>query len=95
MIHIGPKLITAAVIFAVVFSVLVYLFIKKPGICKCKNKFVRGLIITAIAIVPGVCAATVAAKTITVIYNRFSGTATEEICEAEAVGEEEEKGIDN
>lgn len=94
MIHISPKLIAAAVIFAAVFSALVYLFIKKPDMCKCKNKFVRGLIIAAIAVVPGVCAATVAAKTITVVYNRFSGTSTEEIGTYEDVSEEE-KDIDN
>lgn len=94
MIHISHKLIAAAVIFAVVFSALVYMFIKKPDMCKCKNKFVRGLIIAAIAVVPGVCAATVAAKTITVIYNRFSGTVNEEICESDDIGNED-KDIDN
>lgn len=94
MIHISHKLIAAAVIFAAVFSALVYMFIKKPDMCKCKNKFVRGFIIAAIAIVPGVCAATVAAKTITVIYNRFSGTVNEEICESDDIGNED-KDIDN
>ena len=84
MIYLSKKIIIAAIIFAVVFIFLVVHKIKNPDGIKPKNKFLKALVITAIAIVPGVCAATIAAKTITYVYSRFGSTeVVEDMVEAE------------
>ena len=84
MIHISSKIIIAAIIFAIVFLFLVVYRLKNPNGIKPKNRFIRGLVIAAIAIIPGVCAAAVAARTITYFYSRFGTTGfVEEMREAE------------
>ncbi|MBE6862385.1 MAG: hypothetical protein E7497_05750 [Ruminococcus sp.] len=84
MIHISNKIIIAALIFAAVFVFLVVHRIKNPDGIKTKNRLIKGIVIAAIAVVPGVCAATIAARTITYVYSRFGSTeVVEDMCEAE------------
>lgn len=74
------KILYFLLTFAAAFVAVMFLFIRKPHIVKSKNKIVRSIIVFSLAFVPGVLAASIAAKTITSIYDRFSEN---EIIEAE------------
>lgn len=71
------KIIITAVCFAAAFVLLMFLFIKKPHIIKSKNRYIRAVMFFSILFVPGVLAASVAAKTITSVYNRFFDNGTD------------------
>ena len=91
-IHMSNKLLVTLISFAIAFILVMFLFIKKPHIVKSKNKYIRAVMVFAIAFVPGVMAASICAKTITTVWDRFFDTNNVEvICEDDDEDEENRK----
>jgi hypothetical protein len=90
--HVSNKLIVTAVMFAVAFVLVTFIFFRKPHIARSKNRLVRAAAIFCIAFVPGVLAATVCAKALTEIcthvFSDVAQTVAEEIVDDD---NEEEK----
>ena len=69
--HISEKVWYALACFAVAFVLVMTLFIKRPDIVKSKNRYVRAVMVFALAFVPGVLAASICAKTLVMVYENF------------------------
>lgn len=89
-IHLSGKVKFAIVTFMIAFIVVMSLFIWKPHIVKSKNRYLRAFFVFAIAFIPGVLAASVCAKTITTVWDKFFTSEVEEIVMEEEETEEKE-----
>jgi hypothetical protein len=89
--HISDKVWYALGCFAAAFIVVMTLFIKRPDIVKSKNKYVRAVMVFAIAFVPGVLAASICAKTIVTVYESFIIPPSEIV---EEIDEKDDKDIE-
>ena len=95
--HISEKVIFMLVSFAAAFVLVMILFLKFPDIVKSKNKIIRAVMVFAIAFVPGVMAASICARTIVAVYEKFTEeppqmiSITEDFEEAEEDDEEDDK----
>lgn len=88
--HISRRLAVTLAMFGVSFILVMLLFIKKPDIVKSKNKIVRGIMVFAVAFVPGVMAASICAALITGLWNNYIvSNETEIVEEAEEEAEED------
>ena len=79
--HVSNKLIVTAVMFAVAFVLVTFIFFRKPHIARSKNRLVRAEAIFCIACVPGVLAATVCAKALTEICTHVFGDVAQTVAE--------------
>ena len=79
--HVSNKLIVTAVMFAVAFVLVTFIFFRKPHIARSKNRLVRVAAIFCIAFVPGVLAATVCAKALTEICTHVFGDVAQTVAE--------------
>ena len=79
--HVSNKLIVTAVMFAVAFVLVTFIFFRKPHIARSKNRLVRAAAIFCIAFVPGVLAATVCAKAVTEICTHVFGDVAQTVAE--------------
>ena len=94
--HISEKVWYTLACFAVAFIGVMTLFLKRPDIVKSKNKYIRAVMVFALAFVPGVLAASLCAKTIVTVYERFIAEPPQIVEEAEEddddeIGSREEK----
>ncbi len=94
-IHFNHKLRFALLSFVIAFAAVMFLFVYKPHIVRSKNKYIRTFFIFAIAFVPGVLAASICAKTVTTVFERFFNSdppaiTMEDMEEAEEEEKEEE-----
>ncbi|MBQ9893784.1 MAG: hypothetical protein IJM38_00155 [Ruminococcus sp.] len=92
-IHLSDKVKFVIVTFVIAFIVVMSLFIWKPHIVKSKNKYLRTFFVFAIAFIPGVLAASVCAKTITTVWDKFFTSEVEEIVIEEETEEKENDKI--
>lgn len=91
--HLSDKVKFVIVTFVIAFIVVMSLFIWKPHIVKSKNKYLRTFFVFAIAFIPGVLAASVCAKTITTVWDKFFTSEVEEIVIEEETEEKENDKI--
>lgn len=89
--HISEKVWYTLACFAVAFIGVMTLFLKRPDIVKSKNKYIRAVMVFALAFVPGVLAASICAKTIVTVYDNFISEPTQIVEEAEEEEEETER----
>ena len=88
--HISEKVWYALACFAAAFVLVMTLFIKRPDIVKSKNRYVRAVMVFALAFVPGVLAASICAKTLVMVYENFIADPTGIVEEVEEKEEEKE-----
>lgn len=89
--HASNKLIVTAVMFAVAFVLVTFIFFRKPHIARSKNRLVRAAVIFCIAFVPGVLAATVCAKALTEICTHVFGDVAQTVAEEMVDDDNEEE----
>ena len=93
--HFNNRLRFVLLSFVIAFAAVMFLFIRKPHIIRSKNRYIRTFFIFAIAFVPGVLAASICAKTVTTVFERFFNSdplaiTMEDMEEAEEEEKEEE-----
>lgn len=89
--HVSNKLIVTAVMFAVAFVLVTFIFFRKPHIARSKNRLVRAAVIFCIAFVPGVLVATVCAKALTEICTHVFGDVAQTVAEEMVDDDNEEE----
>lgn len=92
--HLSSKVKFLIISFIIAFVVLMLLFIWKPDVMRSKKRWIRAVFVFSIAFVPGVMAAMICAKTITVVWDKvFARNSTEIVSDIEENDEEEKKKI--
>lgn len=89
--HISEKVWYTLACFAAAFVIIMALFLKRPDIVKSKNKYVRVIMVFALAFVPGVLAASICARTIVTVYDNFISDPSGIVEEAEEEDDEIEE----
>ena len=89
--HISEKVWYTLACFAVAFIGVMTLFLKRPDIVKSKNKYIRAVMVFALAFIPGVLAASICAKTIVTVYDNLISEPPQIVEEAEEQEEETER----